>query len=360
MNQMFRLDTDRAEAFEGRMVGMINDGALCLMVSIGHRTGLFDTMASLDWTNSAEIARAADLQERYVREWLGAMTVGRIVDHDPASGTYRLPSEHARLITREGEGGNMALAAQMLPVLAGVETDIIGCFRKGGGVPYEKFDRFHETMMEESNQTVLPNLIDKILPLADGLIDRLEEGIRVLDVGCGRGRALNLLAEAFPKSTFVGYDLSDDAIEFARAEAKRQGHDNAAFHARDVTDLDSSAEPASFDLVLTFDAVHDQADPMAVLRGIRRSLKSDGVYLCQDIKGSHHHHGNMDNALAPFLYTISTMHCMTVSLAQGGEGLGTMWGCETALAYMADAGFSSAEKHELEHDIMNVFYVCRP
>jgi len=191
-------------------------------------------------------------------------------------------------------------------------------------------------------------------------VARLEHGISVLDVGCGRGRALNMLAEAFPNSTFTGYDLSRDAIEFARREAKARGHANAAFHVRDCTDLDATVDPESFDFVVTFDAIHDQADPMAVLRGIRKALRPDGVYICQDIKGSHHHHGNMDNMLAPFLYTISTMHCMTVSLAQGGEGLGTMWGCETALAYMADAGFSSVTKHELDHDIMNVFYVCRP
>ncbi|MCT8972426.1 class I SAM-dependent methyltransferase [Microbaculum marinisediminis] len=360
MNQMFRADTDRAQEFEGRVIGMINDGALCLTVAIGHRTGLFDTMAGMAWANSAEIAKAADLQERYVREWLGAMTVGRIVDHDPDTGTYRLPDEHARVLTRDGEGDNMAVAAQIIPVLAGVETDIVDCFREGGGVPYERFERFHEVMMEDSNQTVVPNLVDKILPLVDGLVGKLERGIRVLDVGCGRGRALNSLAAAFPNSTFVGYDLSDDAIAFARAEARQQGSTNVAFYSRDVTDLEATVEAAAFDLVLTFDAIHDQADPMAVLRGIRRALKHDGVYICQDIRGSHHHHGNMDHPLAPFLYTVSTMHCMTVSLAQGGEGLGTMWGCETALSYMADAGFSSVTQYELEHDIMNVYYVCRP
>lgn len=360
MNQMFRIDAERAEAFEGRMVDMINQGALCLMLSLAHRSGLFDAMARLDWSSSAGIADAAGLNERYVREWLGAMTVGRIVDHDHVSGTYRLPPEHARLLTRDGEGGNMAVAAQLMSVLGSVENDVLDCFRDGGGVPYERFGRFHEVMMEDSGQTVLPALIDRILPLAGDLAGRLEQGIRVLDVGCGRGRALNMLAEAFPGSTFVGYELSREAVEYARAEARRTGHANAEFHVRDVTDFDRTADPAAFDLVFTFDAIHDQADPMAVLRGIRRTVKPDGVYICQDINGSCHHHANMGNPLAPFLYAISTMHCMTVSLAQGGEGLGTMWGCETALAYMAEAGFSSVTRHELEHDIMNVYYVCRP
>ena len=360
MNQMFRLDADRAEAFEGRMVGMMNEGALCLMTSIGHRTGLFDAMAGMDWANSAEIARKARLDERYVREWLGAMTVGRIVDHDPQAGTYRLPTEHARMLTREGDGGNMSVPAQIVGLLGNVESDIIDCFRKGGGVPYEKFDRFHEVMMEDSGQTVLPALIDHILPLGGDIVERLESGIRALDVGCGRGRALTMLAEAFPNSRFVGYDLSREAIDFANSEAARRGLTNITFEIRDATDFDRTADPDAFDLVTTFDAIHDQAKPLAVLRGIRRTLKDDGVYICQDIKGSCHHHGNMDNLLAPFLYTVSTMHCMTVSLAQGGEGLGTMWGCETAMAYFAEAGFSKVTQNDLEHDIMNVYYVCRP
>jgi ubiquinone/menaquinone biosynthesis C-methylase UbiE len=360
VNQMFRLDTVRAEAFEERMVDMINNGALALMVSIGHRTGLFDVMSGMNWATSAEFAARAGLAERYVREWLGAMTVGRIVEHDPDHGSYRLPREHARLLTRDGDGGNLAVAAQMLPVLGAVESDVVDCFRSGGGVPYERFERFHEAMMEDSNQTVVPALVDRILPLADGLVDRLKAGIRALDVGCGRGRAMIAMAEAFPRSRFVGYDLSAEAVANARSEARRQGLFNIEFHVRDASDLDRTVEPAGFDLVTTFDAVHDQADPMAVLRGIRRALKPDGVYICQDINGSCHHHANMDNPLAPFLYTISTMHCMTVSLAQGGAGLGTMWGRETALAYFADAGFSKASEHELEHDIVNLYFVCRP
>ncbi|MEJ8574876.1 class I SAM-dependent methyltransferase [Microbaculum marinum] len=360
MNQMFRLDTGRAAAFEERMVGMLNEGAMCLMVSIGHRTGLFDAMSRMGWSDSAGIAREAGLEERYVREWLGAMTVGRIVDHEPRTGTYRLPPEHARVLTRDAEAGNFAVTAQEISVLGGVETAIVECFRAGGGVPYGRFERFHEVMMEESAQTVLPALIDQILPLGGDVIARLEAGIRVLDVGCGRGRALTMMAEAFPNSRFVGYDLSEEAIEFANAGAAARGLANLTFEVRDARDLAATADENAFDLVVTFDAIHDQADPMSVLRGIRRTLREDGVYICQDIRGSCHHHGNMDNVLGPFLYTVSTMHCMTVSLAQGGEGLGTMWGCETAIAYFADAGFSKVTQHELEHDIINAYYVCRP
>jgi SAM-dependent methyltransferase len=203
-------------------------------------------------------------------------------------------------------------------------------------------------------------LREHILPLVPGLIERLEGGIRALDVGCGRGRAVNLMAGLFPKSTFVGYDLSEEAIAFARDEAKREGHANARFEACDLSRFDEEAKSGAFDLVTSFDAIHDQTRPLAVLRGIRRSLADDGVYLAQDVKGSSHHHLNRDRPLGTLLYTISCMHCMTVSLAQGGDGLGAMWGRETAERYFREVGFGTVEVHELPHDPFNYFYICRP
>ncbi len=353
-------DQARAGQFAEELLGHLNSGATAIMVSIGHRTGLFDTMAALPPSNSVEIAGAAGLDERYVREWLGAMTVGRIVDHDPETGTYRLPPEHAASLTRRAPADNMAVFAQYIPTLGAVEDDIVTCFRNGGGVPYSRFHRFHELMAEDSGQTVLPALRDHILPLVPGLTERLEAGIRVLDAGCGRGKAVNLMAGWFPNSRFTGLDLSQEATAYANDEARALGNANASFAARDLSDFDETAEPEAYDLVTTFDAVHDQAEPMRLLKGIRRSLKPDGVYLAQDIGGSSHHHGNMDHPMGPLLYTVSCMHCMTVSLAQGGEGLGAMWGKEKAFEYFRAAGFSDVEVHTLDHDPQNYYYVCRP
>ena len=319
-----QVDQAKAAAFENRLLEMLNAGALSLMVSIGHRTGLFDAMASLAPATSAEIADAAQLQERDVREWLGAMVAAGVVDYRAESRAYRLPPEHAAYLTRAAAPSNFAVFAQYVPLLGSVEDDIIRCFAEGGGVPYSRYARFHEVMAEDSGQTVLPALKDHILPLVPGLIERLRAGIRVLDVGCGRGRALNLMAGWFPKSRFVGLDLSDEATEFARNEAKRQGHGNLEFSARDLSRFDKEADEAAFDLVTTFDAVHDQANPRAVLRGIRVSLAPNGVYLAQDIKGSSHVHLNCEHPIGTFLYTVSCIHCMTVSLAQNGEGLGAM------------------------------------
>jgi SAM-dependent methyltransferase len=339
---------------------MLNAGALSLMVSIGHRTGLFDAMAGLPPATSSEIASKAHLQERYVREWLGAMVAAGVVDYHAPSQAYRLPREHAAYLTRVAEPSNFAVFAQYIPLLRSVEDDVVRCFGEGGGVPYARYERFHEVMAEDSGQTVLPVLKDHILPLVPGLIERLEAGIRVLDVGCGRGRALNLMAGWFPDSRFVGLDLSEEAIAFAREEAKRRGRANVAFSVRDLCRFDEEAERAAFDLITTFDAVHDQANPRAVLRGIRLALAADGVYLAQDIKGSSHVHLNREHPVGTLLYTISCMHCMTVSLAQNGEGLGAMWGREQAEELMREAGFRSIEVHELPHDFQNYYYVCRP
>jgi 2-polyprenyl-3-methyl-5-hydroxy-6-metoxy-1,4-benzoquinol methylase len=355
-----RLDQAKAAAFEERLVETLNAGALCLMVSVGHRTGLFDAMAGLPPATSIDIAREAQLQERYVREWLGAMVAAGVVDHDARSQTYRLPQEHAAYLTRAAAPSNVAVFAQYIPLLGSVEDDVVRCFSEGGGVPYARYGRFHEVMAEDSGQTVLPVLRDHILPLVPGLIERLEAGIRVLDVGCGRGRALNLMAGWFPNSRFVGVDLSNEAIAFARHEAERQGHGNIAFTPRDLSRFDEEADRADYDLVTTFDAVHDQANPRAVLRGIRLSLAPGGVYLAQDIKGSSHVHLNREHPVGTLLYTISCMHCMTVSLAQNGEGLGAMWGREKAEELMGEAGFRSIEVHELPHDFQNYYYVCRP
>src|SRR5947209_1690891 len=352
-------DPHSAKAFGERLSTVLNDGAICLMISLGQRTGLFDVLATLPPSTSEEIAMHAELHERYVREWLGAMVTSGVVQIDADGTRFELPAEHAAVLTRDAAPDNLAVFAQYIAVLGGVEEDIVECFRRGGGVPYVRFPRFHEVMAEDSGQTLLSLLESQILPLVTGLSVRLADGIRVLDVGCGRGRILRRLAELYPRSQFMGLDLSPDAIAHAQDQAAQQGLGNAAFRTVDVSDLDRSGESEGFDLVTTFDAVHDQAQPLRVLRGIHRALKHDGVYLMQDIRASSRMRDNIDHPLGTFLYTISCMHCMTVSLAQGGEGLGAMWGEELTHEYLQRAGFRSIETHRLEHDPNNNWYVSR-
>ena len=337
------------------MLDIINKSALGLMISVGHRTKLFDAMAKLPPSTSTDIANNSNLNERYVREWLGALVTSKIIDYDPQKSLYSLSKEKANLLSRDGSF-NMATTVQFIPVLAQVEDEIIHCFENGGGVPYEKYNRFHDVMAEESNQTVLAELIDGILPVVNGIIEKLNQGIKVLDVGCGSGRAVNLMAQTFPSSQFVGYDFSKEGIKNAQNEKEKLGIDNATFEQQDAAHFDHEDH---FDLITAFDAIHDQAHPDKVLENIRRSLKPGGVFLMQDIAGSSKLENNMDHPLAPYLYTISCLHCMTVSLALEGKGLGAMWGKEKAIEMLKEAGFSNVEVKQLPHDPINYFYVAR-
>lgn len=344
-----------AQAFAERLIVTLNEAATALMLSIGKRTGLFDAMACGESLTSRGWAERSGLDERYVREWLYALTTARIVELE-GDDRFHLPPLAAACLGKDAALGDMSGMFEFIAVLGGVETRIVDCFRTGGGVPYEAFDRFHDVMAQESGQTVLPALQTGILPLAPGLIERLERGIDVLDVGCGLGKALLQLSEAFPNSRFTGYDISQEAIARAALEAAAAGRHNVDFVIRDATYI---RDVARFDLVLTFDAIHDQPDPAGVLAGIRRALRPGGVYLMQDIWAQSGVARNLDHPLGPYLYTISTMHCMTVSLAQGGIGLGTAWGDQVARTMLAEAGFGEVEMHRLEHDIVNAYYVCR-
>lgn len=353
------IDQQRVEAFEQQLVDTLNSSALCLMISLGHRAGLFDGMAESGRTDAASLAEHTALDERYVTEWLGAMTAGRVVEHDPATGTYSLPAEHAHLVTRSADV-NLAVFAQYIPIFGANGDAILDCFREGGGIGYEHFPRFQEVMEEESAQAVIPALRTRILPLVPGLTDRLERGIRVIDVGCGRGRALNELAGWYPNSTFVGYALSEEAVRYARDTAAARGLDNVTFRAIDAARLAEVEEAGSAGLVTTFDAVHDQADPEAAARAILRTLTDDGVYIAQDINAAGNHAEDVDHPLGPFVFTASCLHCMTVSLADDGAGYGAMWGRDRAHALFTRAGFGDVEVHTFDDAPTNVFYVCRP
>jgi 2-polyprenyl-3-methyl-5-hydroxy-6-metoxy-1,4-benzoquinol methylase len=351
-----QFDQAKADQFSDRLVSAVNEAGVVLMLSIGHRTGLFDTLARMTPATSEQVAAEAGLNERYVREWLNSMVAGKVIDYDPAEKLYSLSSEHASLLTRSAVPNNFASVAQWISVLGGVEDDIVEKFHTGGGIGYERFHRFHHVMADESGQTVVWALLDHILPLDPGLRQKLERGIDVLDVGCGAGRAMIMLARTFPNSRFTGIDLCEDAIALARQHARDERLTNVTFEAKDDTQIEGSAR---FDLITAFDAVHDQADPAGLLRSIVRLLRPDGTFLMQDIGVSSHPEKNASHPLGAFIYTISCMHCMTVSLAQNGAGLGAAWGEELAQKMLAEAGFKNVTTTRLPHDIINNYYVCK-
>lgn len=359
MENTTNYDAAKAENFAGFLMDTLNKSALSFMISIGHRSGLFDTMRQMDFATSTEIADRAKLKERYVREWLGAMVTGGIVEYSADTKTCRLPAEHAAFLTRQAGADNIGVFMQYSAVMGEVEDDILKCFKEGGGVPYSKFHRFHQVMAEDSGQSVLSSLESHILPLIPGLAENLKAGIKMLDVGCGSGRIINKLASLFPQTQFTGIDLSSQAIENAKAEASGLALKNVEFIVKDLSDFHETAPVEQYDFITTFDAIHDQGKPLNVLKGIHRALKNNGIYLMQDISGTSHLEEDVNHPIGPFLYTISCMHCMTVSLAQNGEGLGAMWGEAMTKEYLQKAGFSSIETNKLEHDIQNNWYVVR-
>ncbi len=346
---------ETTEEFAGRMIAAIDGASLAILLSIGHQTGLLDTMAGLGPATSAQIADAAGLDERYVREWLGGMTTGHVVDYDAGAGTYSLPAHRAAVLTRAAGPDNLALVTMFLPQLGEVEQKIVRCFREGGGLPYSEFPRFHALMAEQSATVFDLALVDVVLPLVDGLPERLRAGADVADLGCGSGHAINVMAQAFPNSRFTGIDFSEDAISTGVQEAARLGLANAAFESHNLTELDKTD---AYDVITVFDAIHDQAQPARVLENIQRALRPGGVLLMADIKASSRLEENVDVPMSTYLYTVSLMHCMTVSLALGGAGLGTAWGTQLATSMLVDAGFDDVRVLEIESDPINNYYIA--
>lgn len=349
-------DQREVEAFSQRLFGIYTSAALSLMIDLGHRLDLFTTAAAIGPATSTELAARAGLVERYVREWLGAMATSGIVTYDPADGRYTLPPAHAAALTGPGST-NQAPRAAMATLLGRNLDGIEEAFRRGGGVPYSAFAPDLTGVMDGlSRRPTDELLVDAWLPVAPGLVERLTAGARVADVGCGTGHAANVLAATFPASRFVGYDLSDDAIARARNEAASRGLANVEF---EVVDLTTLTAPQGFDVVLAIDAIHDQVDPVAVLDRIHDALAPGGTFFMIDVAAASDVADNVGNPYAPWIYSISTLHCMTVSLAGGGAGLGSAWGEALAREMLAGAGFTATTATVAPGDESSLIYVSR-
>jgi 2-polyprenyl-3-methyl-5-hydroxy-6-metoxy-1,4-benzoquinol methylase len=349
-------DDGKAEAFGGKMTDILNYSFLGYMCSIGHQTGLFDAMSGLAATTSEGIADATGLNERYVREWLGGMVAGGIVEYDPGTAAYTLPQEHAQFLTRASGPDNMAFYASYLAIVGEIEQQVVDSFRNGGGVPYSAYPRFQTIQAEESAMLFDTALVETVMPLLPGGVDALEAGIRVADIGCGQGHALNLLAKAFPNSHFVGYDLSEEGIAAARQEAAALGLINASFEIRNVSDLGTAA---SYDLITAFDTIHDLAQPGKALKSIADTLRPGGLFFMGEFAASSNLEENLDTPMASMLYGFSLCYCMTTSLATGGEGVGTMWGEQTARKYLQEAGFADVEVKQVEGDPLHNYFTAK-
>lgn len=356
-----KLDPERVEQFGSRMLSLLNNGALTLMISIGHKTGLFETLAALPPVTSSELAKSAGLHERYVREWLSAMYVGGIVSAtDSPDGKFYLPAENAAFLTWGRGPENVAVLSQYISILSSFEAKTAECFRSGGGIPVSEFGELKAIMAADAAQTIASSLVDWILPLGDGmLLADLRAGIDVLDVECGSGINLITLAKAFRLSWFTGYDSNQAHIAVARHAAEKEGLHNVRFKCMQVTE---SSEYAAYDVVTCFGGLVETGDVKNVVARIFEVLRRGGTFLLQDVAASSDARSNRKHPAGPLLYTISVMFSIPATMFKTGkeeEAVGVMWGNDRALELVRKVGFKCDGVKQLPDDHCNVFFFCQ-
>jgi ubiquinone/menaquinone biosynthesis C-methylase UbiE len=358
--------TVEKEQFAEKMAQVLNLGALNLALGMGYKLGLFEALAEFMAPASSEaIAEKAGVSPRYLREWLGVVACGQVVEvsRDAQGGeAYLLPPEHAACLLR-GSGLNLGVYTQEIPLLTRCAQQAVERgFASGQGVDWANYPDFTGFMAELADAKHKDTLVKAFLPSVDNgrMIERLEQGIKVCDLGCGSGKAALLMAQAFPNSHIVGLDISEEAIAAARRCADAESVGNLQYGVRDCADLiDDPAWADSFDYVTAFDAIHDQTRPEQALAGARHILKDGGLFSMVDIKADSHLRENLAHPMGPFLYAVSLMHCMPVGLNDQGAGLGMMWGRQRAERMLHEAGFSKVAVVEMDFDPFNLHYQCR-
>ncbi len=340
-----QLDQEKLHAFVGRVVLDVGTAMRGGLMYIGDRLGIFAALAQSGPVTAAELAQQTGLDERYLREWLGSMTTAEYLEHDAAGDTYFLPPEHALPLADEEfplfAGGML----QMIVPTVTVAPQVAEAFERGGGVTQ---DQYLPDMYEAIERLTAPwyrhELVQTWIPAMPGVQEKLQAGASACDVGCGSGRAPITIAKAFPQAEVHGYDVHAGSIERARVSAEAEGvGDRVTFTVGDGGELPQGR----FDLISTFDVVHDSVDPVGLMSSIRRALRDDGTYLMLEMNASGDVEQNR-NPLGAFLYNVSTLYCMTTSLAHGGAGLGACMGEEKARELAYAAGFTGFRRLPIE------------
>jgi 2-polyprenyl-3-methyl-5-hydroxy-6-metoxy-1,4-benzoquinol methylase len=351
------LDRAKMEAFVHKVLGDTSAAMTTTLAALGDRLGLFKDLAANGPATSAELATRTGINARYAREWLGGMASAGYLAYDPTSQRFTLPAEHALALAQEGGPVFFGGVYQMMTAFGGILDRLTEAFRAGGGVPQSAFnDNMWEGIERFSNGWFANLLTQHWIPAMPAVQAKLERGAQVADVGCGRGRALIKLAQAFPQARYIGYDSFGPTIERATANARAAGvADRVRFEQRDV----SQGLPARYDVITTFDVVHDAVDPVGLLRTIRQGLLADGIYVCLDVNCSDKLEENQ-GALGAMFHGFSVLYCMTTSLAAGGMGLGTLGFHEPKVRELcAEVGFSSVRRVPLDNPFNNL-YEIRP
>ncbi len=350
------MNREAVHEFILRFMDMVSGAAVLGIVGVGDRTGLFTRLAGQGPLTVEDIAARTGLQERYLREALASLAAARIVRFDAETKTYELPEEHALCLADERSPYFLAGWTQIIPALLNAVPGVARAFQDGGGVPYAAFGEDMVAGIDRSNSPGTRILLTrKWLPAMSDAVARLERGMRVADIGCGSGTAAITMGRAYPQSHITGYDNDARSIARARAAAEREGLGNVTFEQLPAESLPVSVP---FGLVTAFDVIHDMVNPRAVLHRVREALEPEGSFLMVEPAAG----DTLEENLGPsgaLLYAMSTLHCMTVSLAHGGEGLGSAWGPQRAEQLCREAGFSRFRRLEVVNPF-NAFYEVGP
>lgn len=350
-----RLDSTRQEAFVNKVLGDTSATMTTMLAALGDRLHLFKDLATRGPATSEELASRTNLNERYVREWLGGMAAAGYLEYSVETRRFTLPPEHAPVLAQEAGPVFFGGLYQMLPALTGVSDLLVEAFRKGGGVQQAAYQQGMWEGMERFTASWFENLLtQEWIPAMPDVQKKLESGARVADVGCGSGLALIKLAQAYPRSRYFGFDFFAPLIERARRNAESAGvAGKVRFEALDV----AAGLPGQYDVVTTFDVVHDSPDPMGLLRVIRRALRPGGIFVCLDVNCSDKLEENI-GPLGALFHGFSVLYCMTTSLAKGGIGLGSLGFHEPRVRQMcAEAGFGQVRRVPVENPFNNVYEI---
>jgi len=330
------LDREKAWRFIEHFTDMAAGTTTIALLAVADRTGLLTAMAGRGPMTTGDVSAAAGLEQRYVTEIMSGLAAGGVLAYDGSTERFTLPDEHAAVVADDDSPYAMVGWLDMLPATMHQLDHIVDATRHGGGVPFEDFGEDMVRGIDRGNSPSMRLLLTrKWLSAMPDIVEQLETGGSIADVGCGSGAAVLAMATAYPEATVWGFDLHHGSVERARARAGRVP--NARFEVRAADDLPLDV---GFDLVTTFDVVHDLADPPGALRRIKESLVTGGTYLMMEPRAEDNLEDNL-NPRGALLYGVSALHCMTQSLAMGGAGLGAAWGPAAAEALCRDAGFGS-------------------
>jgi SAM-dependent methyltransferase len=350
------MDGQKLEQLLGKMVGDIGAAASAVTVALGDRLGWYKDLAKNGPANAGELAKRTGSAERYCREWLNAQAASGYLTYDAESGRYTLPPEQAAVFADESSPVFMAGAFQIMRAMWVALDRMSENYKSGGGLSWG--DQ-HPCLFEGTERFFKPaylgNLISAWLPALEGVVPKLERGAKVADVGCGAGASTILMAKAFPKSQFIGFDSHPGSIETARQRAREAGvGDNVRFEVGDSTSFPGSG----YDLVAVFDCLHDMQDPVGAARHARRALAHDGTFMIIEPFANDRPEAN-HNPVGRVYYSASSMICVAHSLAHGGPALGAQAG-EARLRDVIVNGGGFSKLRRATETPFNIILEARP